>query len=203
MQSILTRSVFDAGRRLAGFVRYTPFVQQHIPDAVRDALVSRKGKGCAIFCYGVCVCVCMSTSINGRVRPTERTHSHKIVLTIKWSSRLDVRTISTQHPKTFECVEINSHTTAPTNLHSHKHPVKKTHTRHALQCFPNWSQFIRSFGSSILRPTPANRRTQPRPAGNPHPPNHSHFHRWRCHRLAFWITPSACDPITIRPLSTL
>lgn len=51
MQSILTRRFCHVGRSVTRLLRHTTLVQQHISNAIRYALVSRKGKSlsCVLF----------------------------------------------------------------------------------------------------------------------------------------------------------
>lgn len=44
LQSILARSLLNAGRRIAGLVWHIALVLEYVPNAICDALVSREGK---------------------------------------------------------------------------------------------------------------------------------------------------------------
>lgn len=44
MHAVRTRRVRHVGRRFSRLVRHAPFLQQHLPDALRHSLVSREGK---------------------------------------------------------------------------------------------------------------------------------------------------------------
>jgi len=44
LQSILARSLLNAGRRIAGLLWHIALLFEYVPNAIRDALVSGEGK---------------------------------------------------------------------------------------------------------------------------------------------------------------
>lgn len=77
LQPVQQRRVFHVGRSESRLIRYTAFLQQHLSNAIRDTLVSRKGKQ-VIFSFFRFVVKEVRVSIYCLIFPTLQSLRHLI-----------------------------------------------------------------------------------------------------------------------------